>query len=441
MPKPKPDYSGDFNAALKLEDFEHSLLACYGREVMLANHIHDRSALVQVVIHYGMDAQTEVACDEWMGSSPIYTTRNRAMLSIEGDDVATAFKCFQVDIGAPHNFLKFHYELVSPEEGYFWTTLCGPYNHVRRMTNADPQMETQICHHMEDPTFDATVMAVNPRMRCRPVFRPPHGEVPAGGPCRWRVAIEHDIGLVEDNPILELVRSSEAANFSFEAITPDSDGLADYSGDLKRDFVLEDLAHNVLARQCKEFSLDVLLLNRACYTSIAERWGEDVILELQIEQWRALSPLVAHRLRKTFGIEGDDMGAVLKILQLNPFFPQEYLRLGFKLIDENRGRIWLMDCAALKERQPRGITSLLTHNPETPGFDALASAVNPKTIVRRIEASDIPGAVSAWELVIDHDAEAAAPSDLAELVAARDLIELDNTAYQYDYAQTAETTP
>ena len=156
MPESRADYKGDFDPALKLEDFEHSLLACYARDIMLANHIHDRSALVQVVMNYGMEAQTGVACDEWMGSSPIYNARNRELLNISGDDVPTAFKCFQLDIGAPHNYLKFHYQVDSPREGYFWTTSCGPYNHVRRMTNADPEIETQICHHMEDPTFDAS---------------------------------------------------------------------------------------------------------------------------------------------------------------------------------------------------------------------------------------------------------------------------------------------
>lgn len=433
MTSPLRDYSGPFNPDLQLEDLEHSLLACYARDIMLANHIHDRSALVQVVMNFGMEAQTEVACDEWMGSSPIYNARNRQLLNIHGDDVPTAFKCFQVDIGAPHNYLKFHYQVESSREGYFWTTACGPYNHVRRLTNADPDMETQICHHMEDPTFDATVMAVNPGMRCRAIFRPPHGEVPVGGPCRWRVAIEHEIGLVEDNPILAIVQGSRVANFQFDPITPDAQGLADYSGPFRPDFVLEDLAHNVLALQCKELALDVQLLNRACYTSIAERWGEDAILPIEIEQWRAFSPLVVHRLRKIFSIDGHGMDAILKVLQLNPFFTPEYMRLGLELIDDNHGRIWLEDCALLQEEQPRGILSLLSHHPATPGFDALASAVNGQVQVSNIDPAEIEGAVVAWELRIDPEAETAQASDLAGLVGTPDLMDLDNSAYQYDY--------
>ncbi len=433
MLDPMLDYSDSFKPDLELEDFEHSLLAWYGREIMLANHIHDRGALLQVTLQYGMEAQTAVACDEWMSSSPIYNARNRALLNIQTDDVAAVFKCLQVDIGAPHNFLEFHYEVVSPEEGFFWTTSCGPYNHVRRMTNADPAMETQICHHMEDPTFDATVMAVNPRMRCRPEYRPPYGDVPKGGPCRWRVAVEYDIGMVEDNPILQIVRESLAADFEFAPITVDGEGMADYSVEFKRDFVLNDLSHTVLARQCKEFALDVHLLNRACYTSIAERWGEDVLVKIAVEQWRAMAPITVHRLKEAFKITGDSMSSVLKVLQINPFFPREYLKLSFELIDENRGRLWLQDCAALHETQARGIVSLMTHHPETPGFDAIATAVNPLARVVMLDPQQISGAELAWEISIDRTREAVAPSEYAELVAGADLMSLDLSDHQYHY--------
>ncbi|MFT4615744.1 MAG: hypothetical protein ACI9NT_002902 [Bacteroidia bacterium] len=431
MPARLTHYRGAFEPQLSLDDFEHSLLAAYGREVMLANHIHDRGALLQVTLQYGSKAQTDVACDEWMASSPIYNHRNRELLKMSGDDVGTALKGLQLDIGAPHNFLAFHYELISPEEGFFWTTTCGPYNHVRRMTRADPAMETQICHHMEDPTFDATVMAVNSRMRCRPIFRPPHGDVPPGGPCRWRVAIDHEIGLVEDNPILPLVQESLAAKFLFPDLVADDEGMADYAGDFQRDFKLEDLAHNVLARQCREFSLDVQLLNRACYTSIGERWGEDVMLPLLQEQWRAMAPITVQRLRHTFGIEETDMGAVLKIIQLNPFLPPQYLQLELQQLDESHGRVQLMDCDALHEPSPRGLVSLLTHHPDTPGFDAMAQAVNAKARVKRTDPTD--GAAIAWDIIIDEAAEPAQLSEYAELVAGADLADLDNSVHVYRY--------
>ena len=93
------DYRGAFQPDLRLEDLDHDLLARYGRDVMLANHIHDRSALLPVALMFGKDAQTQVACDEWMSTSPIYNHRNRQFLKIEGEDVSVALKGFQVDIG------------------------------------------------------------------------------------------------------------------------------------------------------------------------------------------------------------------------------------------------------------------------------------------------------------------------------------------------------
>ena len=175
------DYQGPFNPDLRLQDLDHTLLAQYGRDVMLANHIHDRSGLLAVSGHEVRPGgpRPEIACDEWMSTSPIYNERNRRMPAYRGRRrQRTALKTFQDDIGAPHNYLNFHYELVSPTEGYFWTSTCGPFNHVFAITGGDEAMQTQICHHMEDPTFDATVIAVNPQMRCPAGLRPPVAEIP-----------------------------------------------------------------------------------------------------------------------------------------------------------------------------------------------------------------------------------------------------------------------
>ena len=154
----KADYSGDYRPDFKLTDLDHSTLAWYGREVMLANHIHDRAIMPQLAMTYGMSAQTQAACDEWMGSSPIYNYRNRSLLNIGGDNVETILKAFQFDIGAPHTFLQFHFALQSPEKGQFWLPYCGAYNHVRRLTNADPKSSA----------LAAAQYSARPTVKCRP---------------------------------------------------------------------------------------------------------------------------------------------------------------------------------------------------------------------------------------------------------------------------------
>ena len=434
------NYSGDFRPGLALEDFDHDLLAEYGRDIMLANHIHDRSGLLPVVLKFGMEAQTDIACDEWMSTSPIYNQRNRQFLNIEGETVAVALKGLQVDIGAPHNYLNFHYQEVSDTEGYFWTSTCGPFNHVYRMSGGDEAMQTQICHHMEDPTFDATVMAVHPQMRCRAVFRPPVAEIPETGPCRWHVFISDEIGLVEDCPYLAHTSNTLAARFEFAPPSDTGDGLADYNGPFKRDFCLEDLAHGTLAALCREFMLDVFLLNYACHYAIGERHGVEHLADIAKEQYHHLAPITVHRLRNAFGIEGDDMAAILKVLQLNYFAPHEYFDLGYAQVSATRGLVWLGDCAGSREPVKRGIASLMMEHPDEPGFHRLAEEVNPRALVRPVAAAEVQEFVGdkcvqqAWEIVIDPQAEPATRSDFAD-VTGKDMWEHDNSRHVYLYEQ------
>lgn len=434
------DYTGAFNPSLQLADLDHNLLAHYTRDVMLANHIHDRSALSVVTMDFGTQAQTDVACDEWMSTSPIYNARLRKLLNAYGDDVGSALKGFQFDIGAPHNFAAFHYELVSPDEGYFWLADCGPYNYIHEITDADHEAEVQLCVHMEDPTFDATVIAVNPLMRCTPIHRPPFrkDEVPEVGPCKWLVSVQREIGIVEDCPLLEDVQQTLAANFEFEAPARDGQGMQDYSGEFKRDFRLEDLAHGTLVTTCKEFMLDVFLLNYSCHHSIAHRFGEDRIDPIAQQQYHHLAPITVHRLRTCFGIEGDDMGAILKILQLNPFLPWDYFSTGFAQVSDQRGLVWLNDCAGFREPVKRGIASLMVTDPDNPGFVRLAQEVNPHATVRPIDRSVLEGLTDtstvrqAWEIIIDELAEPAQRSDFAGVIA-HQLWNIDNATHRYRY--------
>jgi hypothetical protein len=432
------DYSGAFDPDFSLEQLDHALLAEYGRDIMLANHIHDRSALLPVALNFGLEAQTQIACDEWMSSSPIYNARNRKALNITGNDVSVALKGFQFDIGAPHNFLNFHYALVSEREGYFWTNTCGPFNHVMKMSGGDKALQKQICHHMEDPTFDATVIAVNPQMRCRPVFRPPVDRVPETGPCKWQVTIQDDIALAEDCPFLPQTARTLAANFQFQPLPQSDDGLADYSGEFLRDMCLEKLSHSTLVTMCKEFMLDVFLLNYACYNAIAERLASDQIIAMAQAQYHHLAPVTVHRIRNAFAIRGDDIDAILKVLQLNPFAPRDYFDLGFARVSDQRGLVWLKDCAGYREPVRRGIAALMVDAPGAPGFDKLVQEVNPHAVVNLVDPSELAAwsgdadVKLAWEIVFDSERDAPQRSDYADMIG--DAIwDHDNSRHIYLY--------
>ena len=100
----------------------------------------------------------DIAIEEWMGASPVYTKRMQRALRFEGDSVETIFKGMQLDIGAPPQFMDFRYRVVDHDYGEFWLDHCGALMDVEPM---GPDFVVAMCHDIEDPTFDATAIATN----------------------------------------------------------------------------------------------------------------------------------------------------------------------------------------------------------------------------------------------------------------------------------------
>lgn len=425
------DYSGPLRDDFQWQDLEKKTMARFAREVMLCNQIHDRALLPLVAGRWGAPAMTTQAINEWMGSSPVYNSRIRALHRIEGDGVDVIMKGFQLDIGAPHMWLKFHYDVKSHDQGFFWLTSCGAYNGVRGMTGGNLEAETQICVHMEDPTFDATVMAVNRGARCTPIYRPPHGgDIPAAGPCRWEVSICDHIGLVEENPQTAMIESTRAGRFSFTVPTPTHDGLTDYSGPFKCDFRLEDLATSMLLVQLKEFALDVHLLQRSSYLSVERNFGDDAVMELIAEHCSGMAPIYHARIRRLFGIEGDDMSAILKLLQLDHHFVPEYVKTGVALIDERHGRFWIEACDAIDDGSTSGILTGLWRGKVT-GLEQIVQDINPRAVVTTCDPQGKQRFV--YDIRIDPLRAPVPVSSMSEIVGAFGLLEVDLSEHIYNY--------
>ena len=101
---------------------------------MLLSMIHNQSFIPHLALLGGQPATIAIADGEWMGASPIYTARNKDSLGFSGDGVAEIFKSFQFDIGAPHHYLDFRFDVVDHDLGYFWLAHCGAHNYVRLAT-------------------------------------------------------------------------------------------------------------------------------------------------------------------------------------------------------------------------------------------------------------------------------------------------------------------
>ena len=195
----------------------------------------------------------------------------------------------------------------------------------------------------------------------------------------------------------------------------------DYSGPFDPDFRYEDLSKEALVRLVREYALTVHLLDRSMCAAIGLRYGAEVVQQLAIDEWRGASPIYGERLRRVFGIEGDGVEAIFKVLQLDPGFPHHYMDVHYEMVDDRHGFFELRSCGALLDVEPYGerMVTGMCHTIEDGTFDVTAQAVNPKARIRhvhrppRISADQVPHC--RWEIVIDDDTETLPEADITAL--------------------------
>lgn len=162
-------------------------LAVLVPELLLCGQLIDRSGMAHLIAEFGREGMAQVAVEEWESASPWYTRRMQKALGYEGDDVVTIFKGLQLDIGAPPQFMDFRYRVDDPLHGEFWLDHCGALMDVEPLGD---EFVTSMCHDIEDPTFDATAIATNPRAQIRPIHRPPRRPADRHPHCAWTVSID-----------------------------------------------------------------------------------------------------------------------------------------------------------------------------------------------------------------------------------------------------------
>ncbi len=355
-----------------------------------------------MIQRFGAEAQVQFSIDEWMSASPIYSKRMQRALNFEGSDVATVFKNLKIEIGAPPQFMDFQFRLDRPDYGEFWLPHCGA------LLDVEPFGERQVrrmCHDIEDPTFDATAAATNPRMKMRPIHRPPRIPASRYPHCRWSVFIDDEDTRYEPHPNLALNLQTKLASIPIDV--PDTDaepgGLADYSGPFDPGFQLEDLCHRALLIVSQEAAVQTHLLVRAYMLCIAQRFGDEDAMEMGRRQWIGSAALGAHRLRKALAIEGDGIDAIAKLFQLHPHFhPRSYVDFRVELRSARSARISIRECPALQERDPYSWFAGLTAASH-PALDAIAGAINPQARCHPVD--DPREARLAWDVIIDPASE------------------------------------
>lgn len=341
---------------------------------------------------WGEDEMAAIAIEEWECASPIYTRRMQKALHYEGDDVITIFKGLQLDIGAPPQFMDFRYEVADRQHGAFHLDHCGA------LLDVEPMGETMVrkmCHDIEDPTFDATAVATNPKAQVRPIHRPPRTPADRTPHCAWTVSIEdhHPDAIAADG--VAILEATNIGRFELDPIDPSDVGAADYSGDLVSDIDFTSFSHSALVRMADEVVIQMHLLYLSFARAIGKRTTDDEVFERIVRNaFTGHAGIAAERITRALGLDGSIEDARL-VMSLHPALnPAAYV---------------VFDHAALAVSQSpahadgAGIALITPEHPEA--LQAMARGVNPRLKVDVLgDATEWSATVTEGDEVPEHEA-------------------------------------
>ena len=291
-------------------------LATLVPELLLIGQMVDRSGMAWCIKEFGREEMLQIAIEEWAAASPIYTKRMQKALKYEGDDVITIFKGLQLDIGAPPQFMDFRYTVHDRWHGEFHLDYCGALMDVEPLGEAYVR---GMCHDIEDPTFDATAVATNPRAQVRPIHRPPRVPADRHPHCAWTVIVDEAYPPVSGIRALDVMSRSHAAGTELDEIDTDDEGRSDYSGPLLSDVDFAAFSHSALVRIADEICLQMQLLNLSFAIAVRARAEADIELTKSIctKQLTGVAGLGAERIHRALSLPAGIEGA-MRVLELHP---------------------------------------------------------------------------------------------------------------------------
>jgi len=393
-------------AVAGLEELPRAELVPVALDYMLSGMIVTRAMLPQIVVRGGdFDLMNQLAIDEWMGASPVYTGRMRRLMRVEGDDVEAIMKVLQLDVGFVHQYMDVGYRVIDPQHAEFWLAHCGA------LIDTEPHGEEQVfgmCHTIEDPTFDATALATNPRARIRPIHRPPRRPAGRDPHCHWTITIDP-----ANDPVGPIALTDRVARLPLAGIPNErpggraSTGRHDYAGPFDPTFELSHLADDALVAAAREFEIQSHLLMCASDLALRDRFGTDTARGILTDAWVGAGWIASERLVRAAGAAADLEG-VASVLSLQPMVPPGFRRRVELAGDAVHVELRPVVPGLLDADHP-GWAGLLARG-ERAGLEAMARGVDPAA---RLGDLTVERDLVAFDVTVDTAAPAAEPDAVA----------------------------
>lgn len=131
-------------------------------------------------------------------------------------------------------------------------------------------------------------------------------------------------------------------------------GLADYSGEFLPNLKLEDFSHDTLVKLLTLYSKLYVALDGFWYLTVMERCGSKEALACDARTWKSMSKYELKRITEGLDIHGNDVIALMKALQIAPYFQNMQYRIDIE--NGNRATFTVTHCPTLDalEREGKG---------------------------------------------------------------------------------------
>ncbi len=163
--------------------------------------------------------------------------------------------------------------------------------------------------------------------------------------------------------------------------------LIDYSGEFKPDLKYEDFSKDALAQLLYQFARVTNVLDGEYTTEIMVKHGQEEALDSQYKVWERHGPRVMRWVKRTLNIQGDDVPAYFKLLQMLPSFSSEHYDIEWELLSPEHGIFTVTRCKFLEEMEKagQGFERLICGESKPKSFQMLAKEVNPYMVARPLK--------------------------------------------------------
>jgi len=200
-----PDYSGPFDPGCQLADFSHRALVALNQEFAVQAHLLVRSYMLSQANHDGEETAQELGRRLWIGHAALGVERLQKFLGVEGDDIETIAKVFQLHPDfQPRSYVDARIEITGAHSARISIGDC-PALHESSPHSWFAQLASE-----PHPAIEALVRQVNPRASCQPVADPGSRRF------AWDVVIDPSADPAAEPEELGLARMSGGMRFRFE---------------------------------------------------------------------------------------------------------------------------------------------------------------------------------------------------------------------------------